>query len=222
MVGVALDVGVAALGVHAAARPPHVAEEQLEQSRAPDELGAGRVLGEADRVHDRHDLVGPAHLAHQLADLEELLLRDPGDVRDHLGRVAGVVRLHELEDAARVLEPHVALGDRHGGARVGRRSLSVSGDLLLGPLERGRGRLIALVRPRRGVVGALGGVVPAEEAFVEPVALLHEEGGVGVVPDVLVMDQVVGKHVVDEPAEVGDVGPGPDARVDVGRGRTSA
>ena len=38
VVGVALDVGVAALGVHAAARAPHVAEQELEHRAGADEL----------------------------------------------------------------------------------------------------------------------------------------------------------------------------------------
>ena len=45
MVRVALDVGVAALGVHATAWPPHVAEEQLEDGPRPNKLAAGGVLG---------------------------------------------------------------------------------------------------------------------------------------------------------------------------------
>jgi hypothetical protein len=68
---------VAALGVHAAARPAHVAQQQLEQGRAADQLAAGGVLGQADRVHDRHDLVGPPALSDDLGDLQELVGGDP-------------------------------------------------------------------------------------------------------------------------------------------------
>ena len=120
VVGVALDVGVAALGVHAAARPPHVAQQELEDRGRADELAAGRVMREPDRVDDGHHLVGPAALADDLGDLEELLGRDAGDRGDHLRRVARVVLAQELEDRARVLELHVALGQRRPGAGAGR------------------------------------------------------------------------------------------------------
>ena len=104
VVGVALDVRVAALGVHAAARAPDVAEQQLQHRAGADHLRAGRVVGEADRVDDRHHLVRPAHLADELRDLEELFARDAGDALDHLGRVARVVLAHQVQHRARMLD----------------------------------------------------------------------------------------------------------------------
>jgi hypothetical protein len=60
-------------------------------------------------------------------------------------------------------------------------------------------RGVALVHPGRRIVDPLGRIVAAEEAVVEVVAVLHEEGGVGVVAHVLVVDEVLLQHVVDEP-----------------------
>ena len=214
VVGIALDVGVTALGVHAAARPPHVAEQELEQCGRANELATGRVLRQPDRVNDRHHLVGPAGLADDLGDLEELLLGNAGDRRDHRGREPRVVLAHELKHRARVLEVHVPLGERHAGARA-RRRVTTGDDLLLGPLECRLGGRVALVGPRRGVVEVLGRIVPAEQALVEAEPLLHDERGVRVVPDVLVVDQVLFEHVVDQAAEEGDVRAGPNPRIHV-------
>ncbi len=124
MVGVSLDVGVTTLGVHAATRTADIPEQQLEYRAGADQLPAGRVMGQADRVDDRHHLVRLAHLADQLGDPQELVLRDAGDARDHLRRVAGVVLLHELENGLRVLQRHVPHRDRRGGASGGKRLLA--------------------------------------------------------------------------------------------------
>src|SRR5207244_11001553 len=83
------------------------------------ELAAGGVVREPDRVDDRHDLVGAAGLADDLGDLEELFLRDAGDRGDPLGGVARIVRLEHLEHRARVLELHVALGQGHAATGAG-------------------------------------------------------------------------------------------------------
>ena len=57
-VGDALHVGVAAQRVDAAARAAHVAEQQLDHRHRADVLRADRVLRPAERVEDRHHLVG--------------------------------------------------------------------------------------------------------------------------------------------------------------------
>ena len=200
VVGVPLDVRVAALRVHPAAGSAHVAEQELQQRAGTDELPAGRVMGESDGVHDGHDLVGLAHLADDLRDLRELIDRDAGDARDHLRCVARVVLGHELEDRARVLEGHVALGPRRG--RSGR------------TVE--RCRPLGLVAPRRDVVRPGRGVVSGEETVLEVEAFFHDERGVRVVLDVVLVIELVLDDVVDEAAEVGDVGTGPDPQVHVG------
>jgi hypothetical protein len=181
VVGVALDVGVAALGVHAAPGTPHVAEQELEHRPGADELHAGGVVGEADRVDDRHHLVRLAGLADQLGHLEELVLGDAGDALDHLRGVAAVVLAQQVEHRAGMLEVHLRIAVRPG-----------------------------LVRPGLGVVDPLARIVGAEDPVLELVALLHHQAGVGRPGHVLLVVQLVLEDVVDQPAEVGDVRPGPD------------
>ena len=79
MVGIALDVGVAALGIHPAARAPDVPQQELQHRAGADQLPAGCMLRQADRIDDRHHLLRFAHLADQLGDPHELVLRYPGD-----------------------------------------------------------------------------------------------------------------------------------------------
>src|SRR3569623_1695991 len=55
-----------------------------------------------------------------LGDLQDRLRVEAADLGDHLRRVAGVVPLEHLEDAARVLQGLVALRlDPHGRAAAG-------------------------------------------------------------------------------------------------------
>src|SRR5437868_5391172 len=100
---------------------------------------------------------------------------------------------------------------RPGGLPAGRRS---------GP-PRGRRahRRQTVVVPRGGVVGPLRLVVAGEQPVVELVTGGHDEGGVGVQLDVVLVVQLVLEDVVDEPPEEGDVGAGPDRGVDIGDGR---
>ncbi len=87
-VGDALHVGVPAQRVDAAARPAHVAQQQLDHGHGADVLAAHRVLRPAQRIADRHHLVGRRGLAQHLRDLQELVLRRAGDLAHQLGRVA--------------------------------------------------------------------------------------------------------------------------------------
>ena len=100
-VGGALHVGVAPERDHAAARPPDVAEEELEHAERADVLDAGGVLGEVERVGDGARLLGPGVAAEELGDLLELGLRNPADALDHLGGVPAVLAPQELEDGVR-------------------------------------------------------------------------------------------------------------------------
>jgi formate dehydrogenase major subunit len=58
-VGRALDRRVAAQGQDAAARPPDVAEQELQDRAAADDLGAGGVLRPGHRVGERRRPVAP-------------------------------------------------------------------------------------------------------------------------------------------------------------------
>ncbi|MCY1355372.1 hypothetical protein D9M69_417920 [compost metagenome] len=194
-VGQALDVGVAAQGVHAAAGHADVAQQQLHHGAGADHLRAHRVLGPAQGVHDGHDPGRVGRFGDQAPDLLQQRLRRAADAADQIRRVAAVVLLHQLEHAARVLQ-----------GRVGTHETVVALGVAPGGLVR---------------VGALGLVVAAEQAVLEGVPLVHDEGGVGVVAHVLVLDLVVADQMVDQAAEEGDIGAGADRRVIVRhRGRT--
>ena len=124
-VGRALDRRVPAHRHDPAARPAHVAEQQLEDRGRADHLHAGVVLGPAERVAEHRRLLAARVLHQQAGDLQELLLGHAADARDHLGRVARVVAHQLPEDGARVLERLVSLGLalHHPGALVLRERL---------------------------------------------------------------------------------------------------
>ena len=98
---------MSAEGVDAAAGAANVAHEQLKHGGGADDLRAEAVLGPADRINNGGDLFHVAVFAdggEQVVSLEELILRDAGDALDDFGRVAFVLFLEQLEDAARMLE----------------------------------------------------------------------------------------------------------------------
>ncbi len=183
-------------------------------------------MREPDCIDHAADLVGHAGGTEHLGDLGEFLHRHAGDLRHLLRRVAGVVRLHQLEDGAGVGQRRVGLGVGHrrrwrsgrcsgrgggGGSRSRRGSRS-------GRRRRGHRRQPVVV-PRGGVVGPLRLVVAGEQPVVELVPGGHDEGGVGVQLDVVLVVQLVLEDVVDQSPEEGHVGAGPDRGVDVGDGR---
>ena len=93
----------------AAARPSHVPEQLLDDRRGADVLHAHGVLGPADGVAERTGLLASRVLRDRLAVVDELLGRATARLRDELRRVALVVLLQDLEDAARVLQRVVLL-----------------------------------------------------------------------------------------------------------------
>ena len=106
-VGRALNVGVPAQGIHAAAGAANIAHQQLQHRRRADDLRAEAVLRPAHRIDDGGDLLHVAVLAdggEQVAGLQKLVLRNAGDARHHLRRVARVLLLQQLIDAARMLQ----------------------------------------------------------------------------------------------------------------------
>ena len=93
----------------AAARPPDVAEQQLQDRGRADDLHAVECCVQSDRVADRAGLArGPERDVKRVGDLEEALLRDAADLLDHLRRVAREMPLQDLKDAARMLQRRVA------------------------------------------------------------------------------------------------------------------
>ena len=190
-IGEALDVGVPAQGVHAAPGHADVAEEQLHHRAGADHLGSDRMLRPAQGVHHGHGAVGRRRRADDLAHLQEFLLRRTTDALHHLRRVAGVVALHQLVHAARMLERRVGL------------HVTVVPELVV---------------PGGFVVAALLGVVAGVEPVGEGEVLADDEAQVGIAPDVLVLDLVLGQKIFDDPAEEGDVGAGTDGRIYVRHG----
>ncbi|MPN39398.1 hypothetical protein SDC9_186926 [bioreactor metagenome] len=118
----------------------------------------------------------------------ELVLWCAADALHLLGRVALVVLLHQLVDAARVLQRRISL------------DVAVFAELVV---------------PGLLVVGALFFVVAGEDAIHEFKVIAHDEAEVRVVVHVLVMDLVVGEQVVDHTAQEDDVTARPDRGVEV-------
>ena len=105
------NVRFAAKGVDAAARYADVAEQKLDDAHGAAVLGAVGVLRLTEGVEDGARLVGTAGGGEDLPDLLHDVGIHAGDARDELGRVAGIVTLHDVEDAVRILKGHVALED---------------------------------------------------------------------------------------------------------------
>ncbi len=158
----ALDGGVAAQRHDAAAGPPDVAEQALDDGGAADDLHAVGVVRPADRIRERPGPFAARVLDDNLADASENLLRAAGDLLDHLRRVAGEVPLQDLIDAVPVLERRV-LGRRALGHAVRLRALLLALHPVLG--DRGRDHL-ALVLPRRFVVVLLLEIEAGEDSVI--------------------------------------------------------
>ena len=212
-VGGSLNVGLATEGVDAAAGASDVTEERLNERDGTDVLSALGVLGESHRVHEDGRLVVGTGGAPHLGDLLELGARHTTHGLDHLGGVADVLLLHELEDAVRILKGHILLDDRNLG---GRELRNVVTD---GPRIGARGvplrRLLDLVAPGRGVVLAAGLIETRELAVVEGEIGIDEVARVGERLDVVLVPEVVIKDVLHHRAEEHDVGALADGRVEV-------
>ena len=204
-----------------AARPPDVAEQQLDDRSRADVLDADRVLGPPHRVDDRRGSLAAGVLTQRRGHREEVLGRAAADLGHEFRRVALEVPADELEHAALVLHGLVDLGrltalELHPVRAVGLLARHVG--LLLGLARGGRApglvvapgvdRVRAVLRvPAREVPGRVLGVLEAP---------IDDHRAVGVVLDVILEPGVVLEDVVDDPAQERDVGPGPDRDVAVG------
>lgn len=200
-VGGALYVGVPAQRQDAAARTPDVAEEQLQDRRGADDLGAAGMLREASRVAERRCAIAARVAADELADLHDVFGAASADLGHDLWRVVAELLLDELEHAVGVLQRRVLLGLPVAAVGV---------------------HLVLVVpgRPRLGI--RFGLRVPAvEEAghVIEVEARVDEGGRVGVVDHVLLEPVVMLEDVVDETADERDVGTGAGVDVVVAYGR---
>ncbi len=188
-VGKPLDVGMAAQSIHAAARHPDIAEQQLDHRHGADVLGPDRVLGPAEGEHAGHRLVGRRRAGEERANLQVLVLRRAADIRHHLRRIAFDVLAQQVDHAAGVLPGVVDL----------RVALAVQ-----------------LIVPGRLVVAVSVFLVAGEQPVLESEAVLHDQAGVGVGPHVVVLDEVLLKQIADHAVQEGDVGAGPDRRINIG------
>ena len=108
----ALDRRVATQRHDAAARPPDVTQQQLQDGCGADELGAERVLGPAHRVGEHRRPLPAAVVDHRRREVLEVLAADAARIGDHLRGVPGVVPLQDLEHGLRMLQGLIALDQR--------------------------------------------------------------------------------------------------------------
>ncbi len=108
-VGRALDGGVAAEGEDAATGSAHVAQEELQNCGAANDLDAGGVVGPAYGIADRGGFFGAAGFAKSLGDVEEGVFGDSTVLLDQFRSVACEVPAQNLEDTAGVLQGGVLL-----------------------------------------------------------------------------------------------------------------
>src|SRR5262249_36579468 len=151
------------------------------------ELNREAVVCPAQGIQDGANFVGCIGGGNNLGCLLEILGLAPADGGNHLRGVARIELLHDLEDAARVL---------HGFVNIGELRFVVN---VISP-----GRLVG--------VGLLLWVPSTEKAcgFVERVAFLHQECGVGVELYIIFLNTVVGQRVVNDTAKKGDVAARPN------------
>ena len=222
-VGRTLNVRFTAKCVDAAPGDADVAEQQLHDTHGAAVLAAVGVLRLTERVEDRARLVGAARRRVDVPDLQHDVLVHAGHFRHDVGRVAGVVAGHDVEDAHRIRERFVSLHHLEvGRCEVGR-------SLVVDPCEaRAFGRIplflvVDVVAP--GFVGiGLRFRIPAREeprVRIELVVLAKEAGGVREGHDVVAVVELLREDVVDEAAVESKVAPRTDASVNVGlSGRT--
>src|SRR5437660_2431947 len=103
---------MAAQRQNASARPPDVAQQELQDGGRPDHLHPGRVLRPADRITDGAGALRPGVIHERLRHLEERLARRATYLFDQFRRIALVVLLQDLEDTTRMLQGWVLFGAR--------------------------------------------------------------------------------------------------------------
>ncbi len=100
---------MAAQGHNAAARPAHVAEQQLQDAGSAYDLHAGGVLRPAQRVGNASGPLASGVGAEQFRDAHKLFRLAAAHLGNDLRRVAGEVPAQNLHNAARMLQGRVAL-----------------------------------------------------------------------------------------------------------------
>ncbi|MNC23427.1 hypothetical protein D3C75_714540 [compost metagenome] len=142
-----------AQGVHAATCHSHVAEQQLNHRHGADVLRADRVLRPAQRIQERCGFIVNAGFGDIFAHLQEVSLRRPTDIFNHVWRVAGDVRFQQIPHATRMGEGGIAFREAV---------------------------FIQLVVPAGFIIFAFFGVITGEQAIFEAKIFPHDQAGVGV------------------------------------------
>ena len=164
----------------------------LQDGVAADDLHPGGMLGAAHGIEEGAGFADLAGGAVGGRHLQEDLLGHAGGGCHHLRGIAGVEGLHELEDAAGIVQGRV--GD-------------------------GFAVFVDFVIPGGRVIGVLIFVVAGKQAVMKGKVFINHEGGIGIIDHIILMKQVVGQDIIDQAAHQGDVGAGPQAHVKVGLGR---
>ena len=118
-VGRSLDRRVSTQRHDPASGPAHVSQQQLQDAGGADDLRAKALLRPAHRIADGRGPLASGIADQDVRDLKEELARRPADAFDQLRRVARVVSLQDLEDAARVLQAFVPRLPRRPGVGPG-------------------------------------------------------------------------------------------------------
>ncbi len=199
---------------------PTLPSSNCRIAAAPDELRTQSVLRPAEGIGEAGSALAAGVLRDRAGEVCEVVPADAAGIADHLGGVAGVVPLENLEHRLRVLQGLVA---QHPGVRQHRAAAAVrvagragrgTGAVLVAAVR--RGGAVLCVSPRRRVV-VPGLRVDAGEQAAEFLGVaevrVHQGRRVGIRDDVLLEPQVVGEHVVDQRAEQHHVRAGPDRNV---------
>ena len=222
-VGSALDVGLAAQRVEAAAGNADVAQEQLQDGHGARVLSAVGVLRLAERVQNGAGLAGLAGGGvggiHQL----ERLFVHAADAAHGVHVVAGIMLFELLENAQRILQGHVTLGMLHYGRSELGHALCDGPCVIaaLGSVPNGFG--LDLIVPAMVAVLARLFVPAAEETGrgIEFVFGIEQIGSIRVVQHVLVLPQIVFDDVVVQAAVERDIRARTNGAIDIGLlGRT--
>src|SRR6516225_8720609 len=108
-IGRSLNTAMASHRHYAAARPPYVSQQQLDNPCRTYHLHSGGMLGPSQCINDRAGSLAPRIPAHQLRYAYDVLRTASAGSRHHFGRVVCEMPLEDLKDAARVAKRRIAL-----------------------------------------------------------------------------------------------------------------
>src|SRR5207244_6147302 len=153
------------------------------------------MLCPAERITNRRTLVGTRSGDQRVCNFVKKRRRNATNFLHHFGRVTSKVATQRLEDAPRMLQGQIALGETKAA--------------------------IATVKPGLPVVAALLSAPAGEKAgrafFGVAKIFAQNAGGIGEVHHIISEEEIVLDNVPDEPAKKRNVAAGPDRHPDVGQ-----